>query len=116
MSSALEAPFDFDVWAELARNDAEAFEQRRLEVIEASIASAPESMQPRLRRLQWRIDAERRRYKHPLKSCVMVFNMMWDSVYGEHGLLWALNALNDPDQPLSRQPDDCGAKILPLRG
>lgn len=116
MTAALEVPFDFDVWAELARNDAEAFEQRRLEVIEDYIASAPESMQPRLRRLQWRIDAERRRYKHPLKSCVMVFNMMWDSVYGERGLLRALNALNDPDQPPGCESDACGAKILPLRG
>ncbi|MCU0841868.1 MAG: DUF3135 domain-containing protein [Thiobacillaceae bacterium] len=88
-------PFDFDEWANLARNDAAAFELRRREVVEQFIAQAPAHQRERLRRLQWRIDAERRRYKHPLKSCLAIYDMMWDSLYGGHGLLEALLALRD---------------------
>jgi hypothetical protein len=117
VNASLDIPFNFDDWAELAQRDAEAFEQRRREVIEAAIAEAPDHMHTRLQRLQWRIDAERNRYKHPLKSCVVIFNMMWDSVYGEHGLLQALNALNNPDPALASQaPAASPAKVLPFRG
>lgn len=114
MDTALELPFNFDDWAELAQRDAEAFERRRQEAIEALIAEAPEHLRARLHRLQWRIDAERHRYKHPLKSCVVIFNMMWDSVYGDHGLLRALNALNDPDARLDRQAAAASARVLPF--
>lgn len=115
MSSALDTPFDFDAWANLARDDADAFEQLRREVIEAFIAQAPEHMRARLLRLQWRVDAERRRYKHPLKSCVMVFNMMWDSLYGDHGLLQAITALNDPDGGTEAGAQGQSAQVLTFR-
>lgn len=115
MDTAFTLAIDFDDWAKLAQTDAEAFERRRQEVIDNLIAEAPEHMRERLRRLQWRVDAERRRYKHPLKSCVVIFNMMWDSVYGEHGLLDALNALSHVDTQSSREEADSQARILPFR-
>lgn len=115
MTTACDPTFDFDSWADLAKSDAEAFEQRRRDLIEAFIADAPEHMQARLRRVQWRVDAERRRYKHPLKSCVMVFDMMWDSLYGDHGLLQALLALNDPDGVLGGGGESAKAQILNFR-
>ncbi|MCS6787325.1 MAG: DUF3135 domain-containing protein [Thiobacillaceae bacterium] len=85
--------FDFDSWAELARRDLQAFEARRRALIERVIERAPEHLQPRLRALQWRIDQTRRRYKHPLKSCAVLQDMMWAAVLGRGGLLEALERL-----------------------
>lgn len=115
MDTAFTLPIDFDEWSKLAQSDAEAFERRRREVIDQLIAEAPEHMRERLHRLQWRVDAERRRYKHPLKSCVVIFNMMWDSVYGEHGLLDALNALSHADTQPAPEKAPTPARILPFR-
>lgn len=108
------APFDFDTWATLAKEDAAAFERRRKELLEQFIAQAPQHMQERLRRLQWRIDAERRRHKHPLKSCMALHAMMWESMYGSGGLLEALNSLRDPLLGQSQRPARSG-DILPFR-
>lgn len=83
----------FEYWSKLAKEDPELFEQKRREALEAVINNAPVSMQQRLRGLQWRIDAERRTAKNPLSSCVKIYNMMWDKVYGENGLLEALDTM-----------------------
>lgn len=106
--------FDFDTWATLAREDAAAFERRREELLQQFIAHAPQHLQERLRRLQWRIDAERRRYKHPLKSCIALHAMMWESMYGSGGLLEALNTLREPLLGQSQEPSR-SADILPFR-
>lgn len=106
--------FDFDTWATLAREDAAAFERRREELLQQFIAQAPQHLQERLRRLQWRIDAERRRYKHPLKSCMALHAMMWESMYGSGGLLEALNTLREPLLGQSQEPAR-SADILPFR-
>ena len=68
---------DFDQAVHLARTDPDGFERYRQHVIEALIARAPERNREHLRRLQWRIDQERR--------------MMMDAYAGEHGLLDTLN-------------------------
>lgn len=106
--------FDFDTWATLAREDAAAFERRREELLQQFIAQAPQHLQERLRRLQWRIDAERRRYKHPLKSCMALHAMMWESMYGSGGLLEALITLREPLLGQSQEPAR-SADILPFR-
>jgi hypothetical protein len=85
--------FDFSEWSSLAREDPARFEARREEEIERLIAAAPAHIQPRLRRLQWRIDMERRRHSNPLGACLGIYGMMMDSVYGEQGLLPALKQL-----------------------
>lgn len=108
------AAFDFDTWATLAREDAAAFEQRRQELLEQFIAQAPEHLQDRLRRLRWRIDAERRRYKHPLKSCMALHAMMWETMYGSGGLLDALNSLREPLLGQPPKPARSG-DVLPFR-
>jgi len=87
--------FDFDEWLHLAKSDPEAFEARRKQTIEARINLAPSDQQHRLRGLQWRVDMERKKYKDSLVSCQRVFSMMWNSVYGEAGLLQALNGQLD---------------------
>jgi hypothetical protein len=78
---------DFDAAMELARTDPEAFEQFRLDAIEALIASAPARSRQQLRCLQWRIDRERERASSPISACVRIYQMMWDSFAGERGLI-----------------------------
>lgn len=86
MENKKTAEIDFDTWSELARNDPEAFEKMRLEAIAAVIESAPEANRERLRRLQWRIDQERRLAHTPLAACMRISRMMWRSVLGPGGL------------------------------
>ena len=89
-------PFDFDVWANLAQRDPQAFEAKRLEKIENLIQCAPEELRPRLRSFQWRIDMERQRCSNPLQACIRISNMMWDIIYADRGFLWALQVMSDP--------------------
>jgi hypothetical protein len=86
--------FNFDEWLQLAKDDPEAFEKRRLQAIDALIAETSGEQQQRLRGLQWRIDMERRKYRDSLVRCQKVFSMMWSSVYGDNGLLQALQGKN----------------------
>jgi len=88
--SGSEQEFDFDSWAKLAATDSQAFEQKRREVIDHFIAHLSPERQARLRGLQWRIDMEREKFRHPLAACSHLFNKMWASVYGEGGLSDAL--------------------------
>lgn len=110
--------FDFDEWAELARRDAAQFERRRYALIDALIQEADVSYRQRLRHLQWRIDAERSRARTPLKACLRLSAMMWDSVLAPHGLRDALHTLVDvlanagETPPGPRRP---GARILPFK-
>jgi hypothetical protein len=85
--------FDFDEWATLARTDPEAFEARRLALIEDYLGQFPSPEQQRLRGLQFRIDMERRRARTPMAACLRLSAMMWDSLLGRHGLKHALDAL-----------------------
>jgi len=100
-------PLIFDDWSSLAKSDPDAFEQRRRQVIEQFISSVPPGRQQRLRRLQWRIDMERRRCANPMQSCVRLYTMMWDSVYGRHGLLEVLqHGLSGSDMTSTGQSAD----------
>lgn len=91
-----EAAFDFEAWAALAKTDPEAFEEQRRRVIAQTIEDMPSHQRARLRGLQWRIDMERARYRHPLASCTWMFNQMWSAVYGKDGLVDALNGHIEP--------------------
>lgn len=96
MSSSNNTDFDFEAWAALAKADPQVFEARRRAVIAEAIAAMPPHQQARMRGLQWRIDMERTRYRHPLVSCTQLFNQMWSTVYGEGGLVDALNGRVSP--------------------
>ena len=103
---------DFDEAMELARTDPEAFEQYRQGVIEALIARAPERNRQHLRRLQWRIEQERRRASNPLSACVKLYRMMWESFAGECGLIDTMcNARNSTHSVDSLRPK---AKVVSL--
>jgi len=110
MHQSPDSVFDFEEWASLAKTDPQAFEARRQEEIARLIAQASPRMQTRLSGLQWKIDMERQRASNPMSSCMRIFDLMWDSVYGERGLLEALHGLEG--QPLAeRAPAD----VLNLR-
>lgn len=79
--------FDFSEWSSLASTDPKAFEKRRELAIETAIQAMPDDKQQRMRRLQWRIDQERRLSKTPMAACIRLSNMMWENVLGENGLL-----------------------------
>jgi len=86
-----EESFDFDAWMQLAENDPAAFERQRREVLEAVISEASTGMQQRLQGLQWRIDMERTECSNPMQSFLTIYKRMWNAVYGENGLVEALN-------------------------
>lgn len=69
--------FDFDEWSTLANMSPKEFEDRRHHAIENVIANGTNVR--RLRGLQCRIDLERRRARTPLKACIRLSSMMWDS-------------------------------------
>lgn len=115
MQDKLSTSLDFDEAVELARNDPAAFEQYRLDAIEALITRAPVGNRQKLRRLQWRIEQERRRAPNAIAACVKLYQMMWDSFAGEYGLIDALNnnIRNSPDGMNSRRS---GARVLAFPG
>ncbi|GAB4347614.1 MAG: hypothetical protein Kow006_07530 [Gammaproteobacteria bacterium] len=91
MSTPPGGTWDFNDWMELASSDPEAFEARREEAIEALIEDSPAERRHRLRCLQWRIDRVRERSSSPLAGCISVYEMMWDSLLGDGGLVEALH-------------------------
>jgi len=87
--------FDFDYWMNLAKDDPSAFDEQRTNEVKTLIESAPEHMHRRLYGLQWRIDMEVKKGKNPMDSCLRVYRMMLDSIYGEKGLLEALTQMSE---------------------
>lgn len=106
------APFDFDAWAELARQDPQAFERQRSRVLEAAIRGAPAERQPRLRRTQWKLDHIRRTSATPLLACLHMQRLLWENITGENGLLERLQLLGGNASPGLTQRRS--AKILPF--
>jgi hypothetical protein len=102
--------FDFDKWAQLARDDPDEFERRREALLRATIAAAPSEHRQRLERLQFRLDMERRRSDSPLGSCVRLNSLMWA---GFHRLRKHLNAVTS-DAP-APEPPLTSAEVIPLR-
>ncbi len=71
----------------LAKENPEALEAYRLGAVESLINSAPQNMQPRLRGLQFQIDAKRRLSKTPMAACLEISRMMFDSLHELNDLL-----------------------------
>lgn len=112
---------DFDEWATLAKDDPQAFEKMRLAAIDEYLASVPDTHRQRLRRLQWRIDQERRLARSPMSACLRISRMMWDSLLGEGGLRDQLAGLasvwrGGEGLPLSVPANSEGAQIIAFQG
>ena len=95
---------DFDEVAALARHDPEAYEQYRLDAVEELISSASRKNQQQLRRLQWRIDQERKRAPNATAACVKIYQMMWDSFIGDNGFVDIICNGNLPSRNASDMP------------
>ncbi len=90
-STSNRTTFIFEEWSRLADSDPEAFEKQREQIIAQAIATAPSTYRRRLEGLQWQIDIERERSSNPISACVRISKMMFNSVYGDNGLVSALN-------------------------
>ena len=115
MKKLNQSTFDFEKWRKLAEENPALFEKKRREEIDKVINSAPSAMKERLERLQWRVDMERRRSKTPTQACIRIYSMMWKRVYGEHGLLDALNQLTHGTQTTQPEVVEEKAKADVLR-
>ena len=113
MQTAFDWDVDFDAWSELANTDSEAFERQRSDLVERVIGYSIDGHQPRLRRLQWRIDQVRERASSPLAACIRLSSMMWDSVMGEGGLHETLQTLRHSKPKEDPRPK---ATVLRFRG
>ena len=87
----------FDDWCELASEDPQAFETARSAVIEDFLSTVPGSSQQRLRGLQWRIDTIRQHSSNPMAACMSIYNMMWEKLAGENGMLDTMAGLYNPE-------------------
>lgn len=104
--------FDFDEWSALAKAAPEEFESRRHAAIERVILNCTNIR--RLRGLQCRIDLERARTHTPMKSCLRLSALMWDSFYECHAQLKRL-AYGKPHHSASNTERRLQAKILPFQ-
>jgi hypothetical protein len=103
---------DFDTLAKLAKDDPEAFETLRRNLVDDLIDHAPQAKRARLRGLQFRVDAVRQLAKSDLGSAVKIYEMMWRS-FRSLASEWN-NLRNGPGRPSLRRAGPA-AKILPLR-
>ena len=86
MSTApMELP-SHEVLSKLARDNPDAYEALRSEMIENLIRNAPPRLVPRLKGLQFRIDGIRRLSKSGLGSTIKIYEMMWQSFLGLNGI------------------------------
>ena len=106
--------FDFNAWVKLARQDPQAFEEKRKHIIDEAILRASAARQQRLRCLQWKLDKIRETSRTPMMACLQINRLLWENVTGEHGLLNCLQHLQG-DQATSKSPRKT-AKIIPLHG
>lgn len=91
-----------DALSRLARDDPQSFENLRLELIESCINGARETIQLRLRQLQFRIDGIRKRSRSPLGAAIKIQALMWDSFLRMDNELQAFGAQTRP--PLLPEP------------
>jgi hypothetical protein len=90
--------FDFDEWVRLAKDDPDAYENKRAKMIQDVIESTSPEVRRRMEGLQWQIDQIRSTSTNPMSSCMKMSKMMWDKVIGEDGLVDHMRRLSDPDQ------------------
>lgn len=107
--------FDFDEWVRLAKDDPDAYENKRAEMIQEVIDSASPEVKRRMQGLQWQIDQIRSTSTNPMSSCLKISQMMWDKVIGEDGLVDHMHQLSDPDQiPKLNKPKEL-ATVIDIR-
>ena len=104
--------------AQLARDDPQAFEVLRGELIENTILRAPERMHLRLRQLQFRIDGIRRLARTPLGALLKIQALMWESFLRMDEALQnfdALTRVNAQRVDEGAKANSVGAQIINFR-
>jgi hypothetical protein len=97
--------------AQLARDDPEAYEALRQELIDDLIESAPDDIKPRLRGLQFRIDGARRCSHSAMGATLKVYSLMWESFMR---LNEEMSAFRD-GAPAPASPPSPSARIIEFR-
>jgi len=92
----------FDELMRMAKDEPEKLEELRVKLSQQTIDAAPEKLQPRLRGLQFQVDAKRRLAKNPLSACIQISEMMHQS-FAE--LYEALNMPNGTSNALNKHKD-----------
>ena len=113
MQDTNNAEFDFDEWVKLARDNPEAYEDKRRQMLQEVIDSTSPEVRRRMQGLQWKIDQIRSTSTNPMASCLKISQMMWDSVLGENGLLEHMERLNS-SEGLERDKPKVSAKIIEI--
>lgn len=104
---------DFETLARLARDDPQAFEALRRDMVDDFIEHAPANRQARLRGLQFRVDAVRRLSKSDLGAAVKIYEMMWTS-FRQLADEWNHLRLPSERRPVRGETTRSNAKVLPL--
>jgi hypothetical protein len=110
--------YAFEDWRWLHETDPVAFEARRKEALESVIESAPASLQPRLRGLQFLVDMERARAGSDLAACLKAQSMMWDSLHRLRDALAELSGVQRygaPGAVARKQFEPRRATVIPFR-
>ena len=109
---------DFDFWSGMAHKAPYSFEAMRVAAINEFIDSVPMEKREHLRRLQWRIDQERRLARTPMAACQRISRMMLHSALGENGMLDHIQELCGlmENRPVARpKPIRKSGQVLPFR-
>lgn len=116
MPSPLPVPLpDFDTLARMAREDPQALEDLRRDLVDDLIEHAPKAKRARLRGLQFRVDAIRRLAKSDLGAAVKIYELMlrsFRSLADEWTNLHSVHSASGRPVSYRKRP---AAKILPLR-
>jgi len=113
MSTTPRSTRAFEDWASLARDDPEAFEQERHQVLERAILEAPDRLRHRLRCLQWKLDRIRETAATPLAASMRMHQLLWVNVTGPRGLLALLQGGDNPESS-EKSPGSC-SNVLDFR-
>jgi hypothetical protein len=93
--------FDFNEWAQLAKNDPAEFERRRKAIIADTIAQARPENQLKLHQLQWKLDVIHTT-DTPIGALLKMQKMMWDSFFNMND---QMNALVNLTKPAPKRPN-----------
>lgn len=112
----IDTNFNFDEWAKLAKEDPDAFENKRQQMLQDVIDKSAPEIKRRMQGLQWQIDQIRSTSANPMASCLKISQMMWDKTIGEGGLVEHMQQLSKPDHKLSDSTSSKpSAKIMDLK-
>jgi hypothetical protein len=102
----------FDELIKLAQHHPEALEKLREKHIEKLIDGAEVNYQPRLRGLQFQIDAHRSIHANsPLGSCMKISQMMHESFAELRGWLNQMSEFNDPLRDIADKSEQDHNKV-----